>query len=378
MKKGRFLSVTLDAGGNTRPMYPIVRRLLGRGHEVTVFGQSTQADSVRALGADFLPLKVPDWTPGKSIEEEMDVVSSVCFGPSVGDAVFDYVEQDAPDALVVDCMLTSGLAAAERSNIPSAALVHVLYQQLVAGTMSQIWNSMLPTINETRTSIGVAPVASPAAIMDPLNAVLVACPREFDVALPELPRNVQYVGAIFDGAPTPIDRSLWRTENGRPRVLVAFGTTCQHQEGVLRRIAAALAELQVEAIVTVGPAVELETIPSAPNVAVLKYVPHGALLPKCSLVVTHAGLGTVMASLAHGVPLLCMPMGREQHDNAARVASAGAGEVLSMDAGVDEIRTLIKEMVATTHYREAARRMAEMMAQQDGLAAAVKKLEALL
>jgi UDP:flavonoid glycosyltransferase YjiC (YdhE family) len=35
-------------------------------------------------------------------------------------------------------------------------------------------------------------------------------------------------------------------------------------------------------------------------------------------------------------------------------------------------------MVATTHYQEAARRMAEMMAQQDGLAAAVKKLEALL
>jgi len=378
MKKGRFLFVTLDAGGNTRPIYPIIRRLVTRGHQVAVFGQSTQANSVRELGANFLPLKVPDWTPGKSLEEEMDVLSSVCFGPTVGDAVLNYVEQDAPDALVVDCMLTSGLAAAERSDIPSAALVHVLYHQFVAGTMSLIWNSALPTINETRSRIGVAPVGSPSAIMDPLNAVLVACPREFDVALPELPTNVQYVGAIFDQAATPADRSLWRTENGRSRVLVAFGTTCQHQEEVLLRIAAALAELQVEAIITVGPAVELDTIPAVPNVAVRKYVPHGALLPECSLVVTHAGLGTVMASLAHGVPLLCMPMGREQHDNAARVASIGTGEVLPMDAGVDEIRTLIKEMVATTHYREAARRMAETMAQQDGLATAVNKLEALL
>src|SRR5690348_469185 len=110
MKKGRFLFVTWDGGGNTRPMYPIIRCLAGRGHQVTVFGQSAQADSARELGANFLPLKVPDWTTGKSLEEEIDVVGSLCFGRSVGDTVLDYVEQHAPDALVVDCMLTSGLA----------------------------------------------------------------------------------------------------------------------------------------------------------------------------------------------------------------------------------------------------------------------------
>jgi UDP:flavonoid glycosyltransferase YjiC (YdhE family) len=57
-----------------------------------------------------------------------------------------------------------------------------------------------------------------------------------------------------------------------------------------------------------------------------------------------------MAALAHGVPLLCMPMGREQHDNAARVASMGMGVVLSVDAEVAPIRKTVRAMVATTHY----------------------------
>ena len=55
--------------------------------------------------------------------------------------------------------------------------------------------------------------------------------------------------------------------------------------------------------------------------------------PDCALV--HGGLGAVMASLAHGVPILCMPLGREQGENVSRVAACGAGEVLAADASVD-------------------------------------------
>ena len=113
--------------------------------------------------------------------------------------------------------------------------------------------------------------------------------------------------------------------DGRPRVLVALSTTCQHQEDVLRRIAAALAMLPLEAVITAGPAVDMRAIDPAQNVAVFRYIAHRTILPDCALVVTHAGLGAVMAALAHGVPLLCMPMGRDQHDNAALVAACGAG-----------------------------------------------------
>jgi MGT family glycosyltransferase len=377
MASGRFLFVTWDGGGNTAPTYPLVRGLVARGHNVTILGQPAQAEAARTLGATFAPLGLPDWTPGKSIAEERDVALTLRFGPAVGEAVLEAIARDTPDVLVVDCYLTAGLAAAERSQLPAAALVHTFYHAFVRRIVRQWWRDALPTINTVRTRFGLLPVESPMALMDPMQLVLVACPQEFDTAMPDLPANVRYVGAIRDTPPAAERESPWGRTEGQPRVLVAFSTTYQHQEDVLRRVAIALAALPVQAIVTVGPAIDPGAIAPAPNVAMHRYLPHAALLPDCALVVTHAGFGTVMAVLAHGVPLLCLPMGRDQHENAARVAACGAGMMLSADADVDEMRHAMHELLTKRDYQEAARRMAVMIARQDGRETAMKELEAL-
>lgn len=377
MASRRFLFVTWDGGGNIVPTYPLVRGLVAREHKVAILGQPAQAEAARALGATFAPLGLPDWTPGKSVEEERDVFLPLLFGPTVGEAVLKYIERDTPDVLVVDCYLTSGLAAAERSQLPAAALVHTLYQSFVRRIVGQRWGEALPTINTVRARFGLPPVESPMALMDPMNAVLVACPQEFDATVPDLPANVRYVGAIRDDPPAAEWESPWGGGDGQSRVLVAFSTTYQHQEETLRRTATALAALPVQAIVTVGTAIDPGTIEPAPNVAIHRYLPHAALLPDCALVVTHAGFGTVMAVLAHGVPLLCLPMGRDQHHNAERVAACGAGIVLPADAGVEEIRHAMQELLTKPDYQVAARRIAAMIARQDGRETAIKELEAL-
>jgi UDP:flavonoid glycosyltransferase YjiC (YdhE family) len=302
MMCGRFHVVTWNGGGNTTPTYALARRLVACGHEVTILGQSAQAEAAHDLGARFVSLGVPDWTPGKSLEDESDAFASLLFGPAVGEAVSDHIARDVPAVLVVDCMLTGALAAAERACMPAAALVHVLYEQFVVGTMGRRWAAMLPVINETRSGFGLPPAASPMALLEPMRVVLVACPQAFDVAMPGLPKNVRYVGAMLDDPPAAPGASPWPLADGRPRVLVALSTTCQHQEAVLCRIATALALLPLEAIITVGPAVEVGAIAPARNVAVVRYLAHRAVLPDCALVITHAGLGTVMAALAHGVP----------------------------------------------------------------------------
>jgi MGT family glycosyltransferase len=378
MTSGRFLFVTWDGGGNTAPTYPLVRGLVARGHKVTILGQPTQAEAARALGATFTPLGLPDWTPGKSFEEERDVALPLLFGPTVGEAVLESIARDTPDVLVVDCYLTSGLAAAERSQLPAAVLVHTLYEAFVRQIVRQWWREALPTINTMRVHFGLPSVESPMALLASMKAVFVACPQEFDTAMPDLPANVRYVGAIRDTPPATEQKSPWGDGDGQPRVLVAFSTTYQHQEEVLRRTGTALATLPVQAIITVGAVIEPSAIESAPNVAIHRYLPHAALLPDCAVVVTHAGFGTVMAVLAHGVPLLCLPMGRDQHENAARVAARGAGLVLSADAGVEEIRHAMQELLIKPDYQVAARRIAAMIAHQDGRETAIKELEALL
>lgn len=74
-----------------------------------------------------------------------------------------------------------------------------------------------------------------------------------------------------------------------------------------------------------------------------------------SVVATHCGHGTVMRALNHGVPMLCLPMGRDQNDNAARVAARGAGLRLDPGASADALRTAHTRLVAESSFTENAR-----------------------
>jgi UDP:flavonoid glycosyltransferase YjiC (YdhE family) len=78
------------------------------------------------------------------------------------------------------------------------------------------------------------------------------------------------------------------------------------------------------------------------------------VLPHASLVVTHAGLGTVSAALAFGVPMVCLPLGRDQPLTAARVEAVGAGRILAPAAPVETVRAAIADVLADGRYRAAA------------------------
>jgi UDP:flavonoid glycosyltransferase YjiC (YdhE family) len=94
----------------------------------------------------------------------------------------------------------------------------------------------------------------------------------------------------------------------------------------------AIAGQAVDAILTLGPAVSAEAIRVPPNIEASPYADHDQVLSSCAAVVTHGGLGTTLRALAHGKPLLLLPLGRDQHFNAARVVGLGAGICLPSEA----------------------------------------------
>jgi UDP:flavonoid glycosyltransferase YjiC (YdhE family) len=154
----------------------------------------------------------------------------------------------------------------------------------------------------------------------------------------------------------------WPTEDIRPLVAVAFSTTYQAHEDVLARTVEAIGDLPVKAVVSTG-SLELNVVP--PNVHAASYVPHDRLMPLADVVITHAGLGTVHAALAHGRPLLCLPMGRDQLDNAARVVRRGAGIRLAPKASPAKIRAAVQRMLDDGRFAAAARRLQTAMALDD-------------
>jgi UDP:flavonoid glycosyltransferase YjiC (YdhE family) len=119
-------------------------------------------------------------------------------------------------------------------------------------------------------------------------------------------------------------------------------------------------------------------MPVSANVLIYDWLPHETILPHAAAVVTHAGHSTVLAALAHGVPLVCMPMGRDQDTNAERVRTLGAGITLPPSAAPAEISAAIKNVLANPSYRDAAGRLAARVKELGRGERAVRELEGLV
>ena len=146
-------------------------------------------------------------------------------------------------------------------------------------------------------------------------------------------------------------------------VYLTLGTVYSRAEA-WKSLLEAVADLPVNVLATIGNAVdpaELGTLPA--NVAVERYVPQSLLLPLCAAVICHAGAGTALGALAHGLPLVLLPMGADQFGNAAAIEAAGAGVALDPQAATpNAIRAALGAVLDDESYRRAARRVAESIA----------------
>ena len=106
-------------------------------------------------------------------------------------------------------------------------------------------------------------------------------------------------------------------------------------------------------------------------------MPHVTVLPHAALVVTHAGTGTLMAAFSHAVPLVCIPLGRDQPGNAERAAELGVALSLPGDARPDQIRAAVSEALGSPSRRSSSTWMAAVIAEYGAGSRAVAEVEAL-
>jgi UDP:flavonoid glycosyltransferase YjiC (YdhE family) len=114
--------------------------------------------------------------------------------------------------------------------------------------------------------------------------------------------------------------------------------------------------MPVRAVVTVGPAIDPGAFPASDNVSIVTSAPHDRL-PSSGCGRHARGHGHGHPRVAHGVPLVCLPLGRDQADVAARVAWHGAGIRLSGSASAPKIRSALDHVLRQPAYRLSAERM---------------------
>jgi MGT family glycosyltransferase len=376
-----FLVVTWDGAGNLVSTLGIAQRLAQRGHDVRLLGHTSIQHRCGGRGWRFLAFHHTanvDSAVATNVEAEPKVLSDqLWFNASVARDVAEELERERADVVLADCLLMGALSAGQAAGIPTAALFSTTVAPFRAGPMVEMVRPYIPAINAMRAEFGLSAVEGMADVHDACALSIVAMPKEFEPEM-TLPPNATYVGPVLDGPDLSARADQLEVADGpEPLVVVSLSTSYQDQAPVLQRLIDACAELPVRLVATTGPAVDPDSIKSAANARVVRFVPHRALLRHASLVITHAGLGTVMTALSHGVPLVCVPMGRDQFFNASRVAALGAGRIVALDADAESIRTAVVGVLGDPRSRDGAKRMANVIASYGGAAAAVSELERL-
>ena len=130
-------------------------------------------------------------------------------------------------------------------------------------------------------------------------------------------------------------------------------------------------------MLSVGDQIDPEQIGRVPNNAIIvRRAPQLELLKQTSICITHAGLNTVLESLAQGVPQVAIPVTYDQPGVAARIAHKQTGVVTSLDKlTADHLSTLLNEVLNDPTYRDNARKLQKAIAKANGLSVAADLVE---
>jgi UDP:flavonoid glycosyltransferase YjiC (YdhE family) len=369
--------VTWDGAGNLPPERALARTLVERGHSVYALTHDSIRTTLEEDGLRFLPLRNAEQVDSlKDVESDLVVEARVFFGEGFSKDLLEAAETLRPDLLLVDGALTFGLVAAVRTGLPTAALWHSLYSLVAGGPFGALFDSRLSDINQHAQELGLEAFSSFQTLLETANRVLVFSYAPFDVASGCVAPHVKYVGPV---RPAPAPGALWhRMDPNLPLVVVALSTSGQGQVPLLQRLCDALAGLPVEALVTTGPAVDPSRLSTAGNTRAVVFLPHDVVLPTADLLITHAGHGTVMAGTRHGVPMLCVPMGRDQPMLAARVEELGLGVALPLDTTTEALAAAIRRTLEDPALSERTQRFATVLTGHPGLDDAIGTVEGLL
>ena len=411
-----ILMTTWAGAGNTPPMRSVARALVARGHRVHVLADLLLREEFTSVGAYFTAWQNPpqrtrhgrdgdtfrDWEVAEPEEQLGRLRDSVTAGPAPAHAaeVREAIEERRPDVLLCEALLLGPLVAAEATGVPAIVLNPTINlvpaegvppfgpgfppavtaedrqrDRFAAARTLELWDVALPSINRARGEHGLPPLEHTLDQGRSAARVLVMTSAAFDFT-GRVPPVVSWVGPRLDDAAWA--GSDWEAPAGeQPLVLVSLSSDFQDQVGTLQRIADALGTLPVRGVVTTGQGIDPNVVAASPNVRVQMAAPHNLVLREASVCVTHGGHGTTIKALAAGVPVVCLPMGRDQHDVAARLVHRGAGLRVSAGAEPAVIAAAISETLRNTAYATAARRIGAAIAEETASDRVVTEVETL-
>ena len=380
----RMLFTFAGGNGHSLPLTPIAREAVRAGHVVAFAGQTAMMSTIARAGfaafdtggetlrtsSEIIPLLQPD------IEREEGAIRkgfALRTARTRASALLPLCTEWQPDVIVCDEMDFGAMIVAERLGIPHATVI-----VLAAGAFTRT-EVVAESLNVVRAEHGLP--ADPDAVMPGRDLIISPVPPSFRDPRYPLPETAHAIRPYVLESAVTEDAPAWIADFGKlPVVYFTLGTIFNLESGDLfQRVLAGLRDLPVEVdiVVTVGRELDPAILgKQPPHVRIEQFIPQAALLPHCDLVISHGGSGSMIGSLAFGLPQVLLPMGADQLHNAERGEALGFARVLEpISLTPENIRETVLAMLADASARDCAEQLRDEITALPGSDYAVRLLE---
>ncbi len=362
--------ITAPAIGHVFPFIYLCKELKKRGHHIVFFNLGDFKDKILKedfnfceIGAQFikkgsmsiLQNELGQLTGLKAMEQWQKINNKLTY--VICATLPSKIIQEKIDFLLVDQSDASGGSIAEYLKIPYISIVignSLTWEESIPPIFTG-WQYSEKIINIKRNIIGMKEVTRTfKPLHDTINsfrkkwglqsfvfkndlfpvspiAQIAQMPSFFDLPRKELSSNFSYTGP-FKGQMISNFEFPFNRLNGKPIIFVSLGTVVNSRIEIFENISKASSMFDVQLVIALGSNHIPDALLSLPNDAiVVGYAPQFEILKSAKLCITHGGLNTVLDALAHGVPLLAIPISFDQPGTAERIRWHELGDVISVN-----------------------------------------------
>jgi UDP:flavonoid glycosyltransferase YjiC (YdhE family) len=387
-----FLGAFGDAG-HAFPMLALGRALASRGHQVTLETWKRWQEHVEAAGVRFVA--APEYPVFPTQERPLQPYEAIVRAAAETRRA---VVEARPDVVVHDILTLAPALAAELEDVPVATLIphvhpaggpgfppYALGARLPRTSLGRrFWSALAGPVeaglrrgrvelNETRAKLGLPPVTRLYGGLSERLCMVGSFPQlEYPRAWPA---HVHVVGPLMWEPPY---HEVEPPPGDGPLVLVAPSTAQDSEHRLLRATLVGLAGEPLRLLAASNRKPLPVPVKVATNTRLVEWISYSRTMPRCSLVICHAGHGTMVRALASGAPVLAVPAAGDMAENAARAEWAGVGVRLPWRLlSPTTLRLAVRHALADASLAARARELADWAASHDGAERAADLVEEL-